>query len=221
MQMEFYLAGEITQVIDSIPWVRCASGNVLEFLSHPKSCSFFRSFSPSANDHPCLVKVFSFSSDLEPCPSGWAPALSDCQFWDNLEAAATGKLKATGQPHFAWISPPNHLLQAFFFTQTTPFFLFSFLFFFIFLILAGLHLAGRSLMKASNFWSTFDALAGITSWSLWSTWWRLWLRGWSFWSRWSSLWSRGWCELSADASCFVSTSSENIWFWILCSAPRV
>ena len=26
--MEFYLAGEITQVIDSIPWVRCASGNV-------------------------------------------------------------------------------------------------------------------------------------------------------------------------------------------------
>ena len=28
MQLEFYLAGEITQVIDSIPWVRCASGNV-------------------------------------------------------------------------------------------------------------------------------------------------------------------------------------------------
>ena len=29
MQVGFYLAGEITQVIDSIPWVRCASGNVL------------------------------------------------------------------------------------------------------------------------------------------------------------------------------------------------
>ena len=28
MQVEFYLAGEITQVINSIPWVRCASGNV-------------------------------------------------------------------------------------------------------------------------------------------------------------------------------------------------
>ena len=27
-QVAFYLAGEITQVIDSIPWVRCASGNV-------------------------------------------------------------------------------------------------------------------------------------------------------------------------------------------------
>ena len=28
MQVAFYLAGEITQVLDSIPWVRCASGNV-------------------------------------------------------------------------------------------------------------------------------------------------------------------------------------------------
>ena len=35
MQVEFYLAGEITQVIDSIPWVRCASGNVsLDVLSN-------------------------------------------------------------------------------------------------------------------------------------------------------------------------------------------
>ena len=32
MQVEFYLAGEITQVIDSIPWVRCASGNVCRRL---------------------------------------------------------------------------------------------------------------------------------------------------------------------------------------------
>ena len=28
MQVAFYLAGEITQVLDLIPWVRCASGNV-------------------------------------------------------------------------------------------------------------------------------------------------------------------------------------------------
>ena len=28
-QVAFYLAGEIAQVKDSIPWVRCASGNVL------------------------------------------------------------------------------------------------------------------------------------------------------------------------------------------------
>ena len=28
MQVAFHLAGEITQVIDSITWVRCASGNV-------------------------------------------------------------------------------------------------------------------------------------------------------------------------------------------------
>ncbi len=28
MQVAFHLAGEITQVLDAIPWVRCASGNV-------------------------------------------------------------------------------------------------------------------------------------------------------------------------------------------------
>ena len=30
MQVAFYLAGEITQVLDPIPWVRCASGNVFQ-----------------------------------------------------------------------------------------------------------------------------------------------------------------------------------------------
>ena len=29
MQVALYLAGEITQVKEPIPWVRCASGNVL------------------------------------------------------------------------------------------------------------------------------------------------------------------------------------------------
>ena len=28
MEVAFYFAGEITQVLDAIPWVRCASGNV-------------------------------------------------------------------------------------------------------------------------------------------------------------------------------------------------
>ena len=32
MQVAFFLAGEITQVKDSIPWVRCASGNVFSFI---------------------------------------------------------------------------------------------------------------------------------------------------------------------------------------------
>ena len=34
MQVAFYFAGEITQVLDGIPWVRCASGNVF-FLMTP------------------------------------------------------------------------------------------------------------------------------------------------------------------------------------------
>ena len=29
MQVTFYFDGEIAQVLDAIPWVRCASGNVL------------------------------------------------------------------------------------------------------------------------------------------------------------------------------------------------
>ena len=31
MQVAFYFAGEITQVKESIPWVRCASGNVRSY----------------------------------------------------------------------------------------------------------------------------------------------------------------------------------------------
>ena len=31
-KVAFYSAGEITQVIDSIPWVRCASGNVFYYF---------------------------------------------------------------------------------------------------------------------------------------------------------------------------------------------
>ena len=31
MHVEPPLAGEITQVLDAIPWVRCASGNVLQY----------------------------------------------------------------------------------------------------------------------------------------------------------------------------------------------
>ena len=41
MQVALYLAGEITQVKESIPWVRCASGNVLDlcqYLGKENSC---------------------------------------------------------------------------------------------------------------------------------------------------------------------------------------
>ena len=33
--MAFYLAGEITQVKEPIPWVRCASSNVLKEMFRP------------------------------------------------------------------------------------------------------------------------------------------------------------------------------------------
>ena len=44
MQVVFFLAGEITQVKESIPWVRCDSGNV--FLLH---VLFFCAFQVSAD----------------------------------------------------------------------------------------------------------------------------------------------------------------------------
>ena len=50
--MAFYLTGEITQVIDSIPWVRCASGNVF-FLQ--------RLFVSSSSCPGCPSVQFKFS----------------------------------------------------------------------------------------------------------------------------------------------------------------
>ena len=38
MQVAFYLAGEITQVKESIPWVRCVSGNVCLFVGVEDIC---------------------------------------------------------------------------------------------------------------------------------------------------------------------------------------
>ena len=43
MQVEFYLAGETTQVVDAIPWVRCASGNV-SFAARPRQLGFYKCF---------------------------------------------------------------------------------------------------------------------------------------------------------------------------------
>ena len=64
--MEFYLAGEIAQVIDSIPWVRCASGNVLNggqvvlFLHGFKLIKVFPFI--AGRVHPIFKFVGSFSS---------------------------------------------------------------------------------------------------------------------------------------------------------------
>ena len=58
--MEFYVAGEITQVIDSIPWVRCASGNVLFFSARQKDMKNY-----SCNESPCSAKVRSDVTIIE------------------------------------------------------------------------------------------------------------------------------------------------------------
>ena len=60
MQVAFYLAGEITQVLDPIPWVRCASGNVFFFNF---ICLTFATFSNSAS-----LKVLSLLTSQQNSP---------------------------------------------------------------------------------------------------------------------------------------------------------
>ena len=57
IQVAFYLAGEITQVIDSIPWVRCASGNVWKICG---KCSDFRNIFKSLQNFEIFRKIIDF-----------------------------------------------------------------------------------------------------------------------------------------------------------------
>ena len=55
MQVAFYLAGEKTQIKESIPWVRCASGNV--WLSSPplaRSCNKMSGWQHQWNSLQCF-----------------------------------------------------------------------------------------------------------------------------------------------------------------------
>ena len=56
MQVALYLAGEITQVKESIPWVRCASDNVWNTVLNSKRS---RNMGPLYNNH---VKIDMLSS---------------------------------------------------------------------------------------------------------------------------------------------------------------
>ena len=57
MQVAFYLAGEITQVKESIPWVRCASGNVFnptslnQTITHVTICFPFLKYQITFSQH--------------------------------------------------------------------------------------------------------------------------------------------------------------------------
>ena len=54
--MAFYLAGEITQVKESRPWVRCASGNVYTIVHLTQS-----PFEELSNSDPDTVYLFVYS----------------------------------------------------------------------------------------------------------------------------------------------------------------
>ena len=67
MQVALYLDGEITQVIDSLPWVRCASGNVF-FYFHMKIVMFSCTGGISCKDEDifihgeCIIGGLKFSN---------------------------------------------------------------------------------------------------------------------------------------------------------------
>ena len=60
--MAFYLAGEITQVKESIPWVRCASGNVYTIVHLTQS-----PFEELSNSDPDTVYLFVYSPNISLC----------------------------------------------------------------------------------------------------------------------------------------------------------
>ena len=61
-QVAFYLAGEITQVKESIPWVRCASGNVYTIVHLTQS-----PFEELSNSDPDTVYLFVYSPNISLC----------------------------------------------------------------------------------------------------------------------------------------------------------
>ena len=66
MQVAFYFAGEITQVLDANPWVRCASGNVFVcgFAAIFLEGLYFASVSQKS-DFPNKSTLIFFSSVLK------------------------------------------------------------------------------------------------------------------------------------------------------------
>ena len=73
MKVAFYFAGEKTQVLDAIPWVRCASGNVLIqiqiYRASQKKVGFRICNSPVVWDDQRLTKLTDTAQQLPPPPA--------------------------------------------------------------------------------------------------------------------------------------------------------
>ena len=63
MQVAFYLAGKITQVKESIPWVRCASGNVFRDTLYVSVYLLYTSNIPLHIS--CQVPVYYLNADFD------------------------------------------------------------------------------------------------------------------------------------------------------------
>ena len=115
-EVAFYLAGEITQVLDAIPWVRCASGNV--FLQKPTSPVFpliaavrWNTAALNFIPHPLFLKLItllslSLSFHSQPRRIIWE---MNFDFWEQTEHNFW-----TSQQSL-WLAPEGKLQQMFHF----------------------------------------------------------------------------------------------------------
>ena len=94
MQVAFYLAGEITQVIDSTPWVRCASGNVCHHY-HQNYHHYYHNY--HCNHHYHHRNLF-------------GPTRKHC-FWHPKKRTNLPELGGFGGALFKFLLSPRHSLK--------------------------------------------------------------------------------------------------------------
>ena len=115
MQVAFYFAGEITQVIDAIPWVRCASGNVLFSalrLSPLHFCAniFIPLFADKQHTVHCLM-VACHSTFCLACPATMDGRMMYCAVWVPCSLSSTTFCKAQGGDSPPWPFTEGFVVQ--------------------------------------------------------------------------------------------------------------
>ena len=81
MQVAIYLAGEITQVKESIPWVRCASGNVSnQNRAAPLLLSFQEQKAAALSEPAVAAPAIAPASEAAPAVAAGA-GIVNCSCW--------------------------------------------------------------------------------------------------------------------------------------------
>ena len=113
MQVTFSFAGEVTQVLDAIPWVRCASGNVYFYFSLLFTLLyFFLLFFFYFVFLSIIITVLSLTSPFVVCP--FLIFTFCCLLTCRLQTTLLwGALLQTSHPSWSvsWVLPPSSFLS--------------------------------------------------------------------------------------------------------------